>query len=176
MEGNHMNSDNIKQIFLKEVKVIGQDRTRLFFLIAFPILFMIMFMLIFGGSSTTKFTIGVVNLDEQATTANSWSNRFVGNLTASDLLNVEKYTTNDSAQADLQQGKVSGIVIIPENFSTDCNSLWNSYSSSMWVNSTIPLYADAASTFAKQALGPLVQSVLINTLFGPKKRIRHRFQ
>ncbi|HMF29831.1 MAG TPA: ABC transporter permease, partial [Candidatus Lokiarchaeia archaeon] len=161
-----MNKQNVKEIFLKEIKGLGRDKVRLFFLIAFPIMLMCIFMLAFGGTGSSKYTIGVVNLDDKAGDAGSWSQQFVGNLTASDLLAVNAYSDNASAQADLRQGKLSGVLIIPQNFSVSCASFYASYSSSQWVNSTLSLYADKGSAFATQALSPVIQQVLYKTLFG----------
>jgi len=161
-----VNKQNIYQIFSKEVKGLWRDRIRLFFLIFFPIMLMAIFMVAFGGSGTTKFGIAVVNLDNGAGNANSWSAQFIGNLSSQEVLDVKLYTSNQSAQADLKQGKVSGIVIIPAAFSASCASFHATYNASLWVNSTVQLYADEGSAFATQSLEPVLQQVLMNTLFG----------
>lgn len=161
-----MNKQTIYQIFLKEVKGLGRDRIRLFFLIFFPIMLMVIFMLAFGGSSTTKFELAVVNSDDMAGKSGSWSTMFIGNLSAQEVLDVKMYSNNDSAQADLKQGKVSGIVIIPKDFSASCASFHATYNTSEWVNATVQFYADKGSAFASQSLEPVLQQVLLSTLFG----------
>ncbi|HME56038.1 MAG TPA: ABC transporter permease [Candidatus Lokiarchaeia archaeon] len=161
-----MNKQNVYQIFLKEVKALGRDKIRLFFLIFFPIMLMAIFMLAFGGSNTTKLGLAVVNLDNVAGKSGTWSTRFIGNLSAQEVLDVKIYSNNESAQADLQQGKISGIVIIPQNFSASCASFYATYNTSSWVNATVQFYADKGSAFASQSLAPVLQQVLLSTLFG----------
>jgi ABC-2 type transport system permease protein len=126
---------------------------------------MVIFMLAFGGSSSTTYSLGVVNLDAKAGDTGSWSQEFVANLSASSLLEVVNYPDNASAQADLQQGKLSGVLIIPANFSASCDSLFSS-PSSQWVNTTLSVYEDKGDAFATQALGPVIQQALYSTLFG----------
>jgi len=160
-----LNKQNIMEVFKKEVKALGRDRIRLFFLIAFPIMLMVIFMVVFGGTGFTKYNVAVVNLDDDAKAADSWSARLVGNLTASELLNIKKYDTNETALEDLKQGRLSGIIIIPENYSAACASFWSG-PQSQWVNTTLTLYVDSGSTFAKQALEPILQKTLMDAIFG----------
>ena len=123
-------------------------------------------MIVFSGSSTSKFGLAVVNLDDKAGVNGSWSEQFIGNMSAQEVLDVKMYSDNESAQADLRQGKVSGIVIIPKDFSASCTSFHATFNTSAWVNTTVQFYADEGSAFAKQSLEPVLQQVLMSTLFG----------
>ncbi|MHA1340618.1 MAG: ABC transporter permease [Promethearchaeota archaeon] len=159
-----MNTKIIRSIFVKNIKGLFRDKTRFFFTIFFPILIMVIFMLAFGGDNSTKYSIAVINQDASAD-SDSWAQKFIGNLTASEILDVAIYNSEDKAIEDLVQGKISGYIVVPENFSQSMADFWNKTPAN-WTNSTLEIAIDPSSIFGRQALEPLVNQILLKTLFG----------
>jgi ABC-2 type transport system permease protein len=124
-------------IAVKDFKELVRDRRGLFFILLFPIFFMMIFGFAFGGmgENNTPHNIAVVNLD-QGTINSTGSNVNYGNeLTTkledqnyegSDvkLFNVTT-TSNSSAQPLLSKRSVDAELIIPANFSNSVQSLIN---------------------------------------------------
>jgi ABC-type multidrug transport system permease subunit len=152
----------------KDLKGIAREPAGLFLILLFPVLMTLVFGFAFGavgGSQPTTYPIGVINMSEGAPHP-EWGQYFIGNLSQSQGLNVQIYTSNTTAQADLAQGKISAVLIIPSNFGVSVDSFLASPSnSSLWTNTTVYLYIDIGSIFAGQAVS-LVQQALANTIYG----------
>ena len=153
----------------KEIKVIVREPGMLFIVILFPIVTTLVFGFSFGaigGEQTVSYKIGLVD------TASSrpfpkWSQYFIGNLSGTGILEIQKYPTNQSAQSDLIQGGIQAVIIVPENFGQGCDSFWNAPTNpSLWINATVQLYLDSGSMFATQAIPPIIQQVLVRTVYG----------
>jgi len=146
-----------------------REPATLFLIILFPVILTLAFGTSFGaigGSQSTTYQIGVVNMDSMGP-YQQWSQRFVGNLTNTEILRIQDYSDNETAQADLIQGKIQAVLLIPENFGESCNSFWTAPTdSSLWVNTTVQLYLDSGSMFATQAIPPIIQQVLATTVYG----------
>ena len=124
-------------IAVKDFKELVRDRRGLFFILLFPIFFMMIFGFAFGGmgDKNTPHNIAVVNLD-QGTTNSNGSNVNYGNELTTNLedQNYEKSdvklfnvttTTNSTAQTLLTKRTVDAELIIPANFSDSVQSLIN---------------------------------------------------
>jgi ABC-type multidrug transport system permease subunit len=84
-----------------------------------------------------------------------------------EFLNIQYYSSNETAQNDLIQGKIQAVLIIPSNFGESCNSFWRApVSPSLWVNTTVQLYLDSGSIFLTQAIPPIIQQVIATTIYG----------
>jgi ABC-type multidrug transport system permease subunit len=153
----------------KDLKITRREPAALFMIFLFPVVLTLAFGSAFGaigGSQTTTYQIGVNNMNVGAPHA-EWANYLVGNLTATGILNIQLYSSNQTAQADLIQGKISAYLIIPANFGESCDSFWSAPgNSSAWTNTTVPLYLDSGSMFATQAIPPIVQQALVKTIYG----------
>ena len=127
------------------------------------------FGLAFGGmgeGGLTNFDIGLLNLDTAATDA-QWADSFEGNLTELEGITVLHFDTNETGQSELLQGNLDAFIVIPEGFGDSCNSYWNSpLNGSSWTNTTVELYVDSGSIIASSAVPPLIQQVVLKTLFG----------
>lgn len=149
-----------------------REPATLFLIILFPVILTLAFGAAFGaigGSQQTKYQIGVVNMDSTGT-YQQWSQRFIGNLTDTEILAIQDYLSNETAQADLAQGKAQAVLLIPSNFGQSCNSFWMAPTNpSLWVNTTVQLYLDSGSMFATQAIPPIIQQVLTTTLYGSQQ-------
>ncbi|MHA2355043.1 MAG: ABC transporter permease [Candidatus Thorarchaeota archaeon] len=153
----------------KNLKMFKRQPAVLFLLLLFPIMLTATFGLVFGGTGeggVTNFDIGLLNLDS-ATTDAQWGDSFEGNLTDLDGITVLYYEANETGQAELIQGNLDAFIVIPEGFGDSINSYWNSpFNGSSWTNTTVALYVDSGSMIASSAVPPLVQQVVLRTMFG----------
>jgi ABC-type multidrug transport system permease subunit len=140
----------------------------LFLIILFPVVMTLAFGASFGaigGTQSTAYEIGIVNEDSEE--YRQWSEFFIGNLTDTEILKIRDYVDNETAQGDLIQGNIQAVLIIPGNFGQSCNSFWKAPTeSSLWVNTTVPLYLDSGSMFATQAIQPIIQQILAASVYG----------
>ncbi|XHH08929.1 MAG: ABC transporter permease [Candidatus Bathyarchaeia archaeon] len=145
----------------KELLKTIREPAVLFMIFLFPIVFVVAFGASFGGGfggeQTVTYQIGVVNLDVN----NEWSNTFTGTLSNMSIINLSIYTDNQTAQADLSQGKMQALIVIPADFSQSLTSYYSQPNNpEAWTNTTLPLYLDKGSMVATQAVPPIIQQAL----------------
>jgi len=166
-----LNFQRIFALVSKDLKKLIREPATLFMLIMFPVVFTLVFGFSFGaigGNQTTTYQIGLVNMNAGGT-QEQWAQYFVGNLSDVELLTIQTYPENDTAQSDLVQGKIQAVILIPANFGESCGSFQNAPTDpNQWVNASLPLYLDSGSMFATQAIPPLVQQALLTTIVGEK--------
>jgi len=163
-----MNGQRVFALVKKHLKGTIREPATLFMIILFPVMITLAFGISFGaigGSQSTTYQIGIVNEDSIGFYSR-WSNYFIQNLTKNEIFDVKIYPDNQTAQSDLSQGKAQAVILIPEDFGKSCTSYWIAAHPSLWVNATLELYLDAGSIFATQAITPLVQQTLMDTIFG----------
>jgi ABC-2 type transport system permease protein len=164
-----MKSRRIFALAKKDLKKMRREPSTLFLLILFPVILALMFGLMFGavgGNQSPTYQTAVVNMDTTGSYP-QWSQYFIGNLSNTGVLKVQIASDNSSAQADLAQGKIQAIILIPADFGKSCDSFLKSpTNASNWVNTTVQMYLDSGSPFAAQAITPIVQQVLATTLYG----------
>jgi len=153
----------------KNLKMFVRQPAVLFLLLLFPLIVTATFGLAFGGmgeGGVTNFDVGLLNLDT-ATADAQWADSFKGNLSELDGITVLHYEANETAQAELLQGNLDAFIVIPEGFGDSCTSYWSSpFDGSSWINTTVELYVDSGSMIASSAIPPLVQQVVLTTMFG----------
>jgi ABC-2 type transport system permease protein len=153
----------------KNVKMFTRQPAVLFLLLLFPIIVTATFGLVFGGmgeGGVTNFDIGLLSLDTAATDP-QWADSFEGNLTELEGITVLYFDANASGQSELLQGNLDAFIVIPEGFGDSCSSYWLSpFNGSSWTNTTVELYVDSGSMIASSAVPPLVQQVVLRTMFG----------
>lgn len=168
-----MNFQRVSALVKKDLKRLVREPSALFMIILFPIMLTLVFGLAFGGiggNQTTTYQIGLVNNSPPDQNPN-WTQNFIGNLTSTEILNVQAYVDNATAQNDLVQGRISAIIIVPEDFSNSCNSFWSAPADpSLWTNTTLQMYVDAGSMFATQAITPIIQQVLATSVYGQQAK------
>jgi ABC-type multidrug transport system permease subunit len=145
----------------KEMKKTVREPAVLFMIFLFPIVFVFAFGASFGsvGDNQPSYSIGVVNLD-QASSVNA-SQILLNALSDTNILNVQTYVDNQTAQNELSQGSVQGVMIIPADFSQSFVSYQAAPNDpAMWTNATVALYLDKGSLVATQAVPPIIQQVL----------------
>ncbi len=152
---------------VKDLKELARDRKGLFFILVFPIFFMLVFGFAFGGmgQSNTPYKLAIVNYDEPVTIPMTGESiNFGNNLTQ--LLEEAKYENSDvnlfnvtkisesEADAFLKTRDIDAALIIPDNFSesvlalidhtimTTTNPLAASQSTSPDITSTLIIRGD----------------------------------
>lgn len=160
-----MNIQRINALLIKEIKSLYRVPATLFLAILFPIVLTGAFGLAFGGGSlvsNSTYTVGVVDLDNTI-----WSEYFIGNISQSEVLENKSYLDSETGEKDLAQGKISALIVIPNNFGASIESyLVNSTDASTWTNVTIEMFVDQGSLIASSAIPPLIQQILFTTLYG----------
>ncbi len=133
----------------------------LFMIFLFPIVFVFAFGGAFGGSGGGQptYQLGVVNMDQGISSQPSLS--FIEALKSTDILKIQTFADNQTAQAELSQGRVQAVVVIPDIFSHSVQSYQTTPNDpNQWKNASVSLYLDKGSIFATQAIPPIIQQVL----------------
>jgi ABC-type multidrug transport system permease subunit len=168
-----MNFQRVSELVKKDLKRLVREPSALFMIILFPIMLTLVFGLAFGGiggNQTATYQIGLVNKSPLDQSPN-WTQYFIGNLTSIELLKIQPYADNATAQNDLIQGKISAIIIIPQDFVSSCDSFQSAPTDpNLWTNTTLQMYVDAGSMFATQAIAPIVEQALTATIFGQQAK------
>jgi ABC-2 type transport system permease protein len=156
-----MKFQRIRALTKKEMKKAIRQPAVLFMIFLFPIVFVFAFGASFGGigGGQPTYQVGVVNLD-QANPPQS-SLLFIDSLISTDILNIQTYSDNQTAQNELSQGKIQAVMIIPITFSQSFQSYQTAPNNpNQWVNASVSLYLDKGSIVATQAIPPIIQQVL----------------
>jgi ABC-2 type transport system permease protein len=133
----------------------------LFMIFLFPVVFVFAFGAAFGGAGGGQpaYQVGVVNMDQGP--APQSSQLFIETLMSTDILNIQTFADNQTAQSELSQGKVQAVMVIPTTFSQSFRSYQTApYDPNQWTNASVSLYLDKGSIFATQAIPPIIQQVL----------------
>src|SRR4030042_5849845 len=104
-----MNGQRVMAVVRKDLKKIVREPAMLFLIVLFPLMLTLVFGISMGGvggDTTQTYILGVVNHDTSPTSI--WSTRFIENLTANPMLNVQSYADDNSAEIALSQGKRAG--------------------------------------------------------------------
>ncbi len=162
-----MNRQRIAAMVRKDLKATVREPASLFILLLFPVMLTLIFAVTFGGiggGGTTTYQIGIVDLNTAGPGA-PWSADLAANLTATQILQVQPYADNASAQADLSVGNLQAVLVIPANFGASCDAYRASpANTSAWVYASLALYVDRGSMVATQAIPPIVAQALVHTL------------
>ena len=168
-----MNFQRVSALVRKDLKRLVREPSALFMIILFPIMLTLVFGLAFGGiggNQTATYQVALVNND-LSNQSPTWTQYFIGNLSNAEILKVQPYVNNATAQDDLIQGKISAVIIIPHDFSDSCESFRNAPTNpNRWTNATLQLYVDAGSMFATQAIAPMIQQALVATIYGQQSK------
>jgi ABC-2 type transport system permease protein len=161
-----MNRQRILAFVKKDLKKMIREPATLFMLLLFPVVLTLAFGLSFGavgGDQSTVYDVGVINLDPEG----MWSGQFIHTMDDLDILQVVEYGDEETAQKDLSQGKIHGVLIIPASFEESCQSYLNAPDNpDTWMISTVDVYVDKGSLFATQAIPPLIQQIVTSLLTG----------
>lgn len=163
-----MKFQRVAALTKKELKKTVRDPAVLFMIFLFPIVFVFAFGASFGGvgGGQPVYQIGVVSMD-QGVSVNA-SQILLTAMSETQILNVQTYFDNKSAQTDLSQGNIQAVMVIPSDFSLSFASYQAAPNdTNTWINVTISLYLDKGSLVATQAIPPIMRQVL-TSLAGQK--------
>jgi len=164
-----MDSRRVVALVRKNMKKLIRDPGTLFLLLLFPVVLTTVFGFAFGGigeSGPQSFEVGVTNLDDSSANP-EWADSLMSNLTETEGVLLVLYDDNETGQADLLQGSIDALIVIPAGFGDSCQSYWSSpFNGSSWTNTSIGLYLDGGSLLATIAVPSIVQQVFLSTLFG----------
>jgi len=151
----------------KDWKRMYREPAFLLLIILFPVMLTVAFGTSFGavgGSQPTNYSLAVVNPHSGNLTP---SYQFAQALAATELLRVQYYATNQTAQSALSQGKVQGILVLPATFDASVYSYRSvPDDSGSWLNCTVSLYLDKASFMSSQVIPTVVDQTLGEAVFG----------
>ena len=164
-----MRAQRVSALVAKELRRLVREPANLFMAIIFPIVMTVAFGAAFGGlgsgSTDATYTVGIVDLDTSANPA--WTEAFREGIYDTSVLIVKDYEENETAYADLLQGKINAFVILPEDFGDSIDSfLAHPADPALWINSTLGLAVDQGSMIIGAVVPPLIQQVLAVTIFG----------
>jgi len=145
----------------KEMKKTIRQPAALFMIFLFPVVFVFAFGASFGGlgGGQPAYQIGVVIMDQ--VTPSQSSLLFIDALKGTDILSIQTYTDNQTAQNELSQGRIQAVMIIPATFSQSLESYRIApNNASKWTNASVSLYLDKGSIVATQAIPPIIKQVL----------------
>ncbi len=97
-----------------DVRRLFRDKVAIFFVFAFPLIFLFVFGGLFGGDDRISFKVALIN---QSTS--EFSTQFVENTQKNEILEVdEEATTLDLAKEKMNRGEIHATIILPEDFGT----------------------------------------------------------
>ncbi len=164
-----MRARRVTTLVVKELKKLVREPANLFMALLFPMILTVAFGSAFGGlgsgGTDATYTVGLVDLD--ASFSQIWADSFKEGISDTGVLVVAEYEDNETAHADLLQGKIDSIVILPEDFGDSIDSfLAHPVDPGLWVNTTLGLAVDQGSMIVGAVVPPLIQQVLASTIFG----------
>jgi hypothetical protein len=165
-----MNRQRILAIVKRDMKRMGREPATLFLILLFPIVLTLAFGTAFGaiGGGQPSYQVGIVNLDASESGA-VWMAHFSDNLSATQILKVHDYVDESSALADIAQGKVQAVLIVPVGFGTACQTyIDHPNEPAQWIPASVSIALDRGSIFAVQAIPPMVQDAIAFTLSVPQ--------
>jgi ABC-type multidrug transport system permease subunit len=161
-----MNLQRINVLTKKDLKKLVRVPAFLFLALVFPLILTGAFGFAFGSfggnGGDTTYLVGIINLDDS-----QWAHYFIGNLSEADILDIREYENIENAEKDLSQGIINAFLIIPANFGNSFDTFYlNPTNTSLWDNSTVDLYVDQGSLVVSMTIPPLIQQILLETLYG----------
>ena len=95
---------------LANIRSYTRDRAAVFWTLAFPLVFIVLFGLIFQGSNGARLTLGWVDTDKSAASA-----QLKAGFTALDGVTLTE-TTREDALDQMKVGKVDGVIVVPAGY------------------------------------------------------------
>ncbi|MBO3840820.1 MAG: ABC transporter permease [Candidatus Brockarchaeota archaeon] len=106
---------------IRDLKLMIRDKTFVFWLVAWPLIWIFMTAYIFvpptGDGGTIVLNLGIVNLDSSQTPLNGSSLiKFLEEAEYNDskLFNVKSYQSEEEALRALRRGELDGVIVVPE--------------------------------------------------------------
>lgn len=95
-----------------DVRRLFRDKVAIFFVFAFPLIFLVIFGSLFGSTNEVSFKVGLINQSQT-----EFSKEFTAQLEENKTFNIDKeVTTLDEARAKMNRSEVDATIILPQNF------------------------------------------------------------
>ncbi|MEM2058512.1 MAG: ABC transporter permease [Thermoproteota archaeon] len=107
---------------IRDLKLMVRDKTFIFWLVAWPLIWIFMTAYIFvpptGGGGTIMLSLGIVNLDDSPTPFNGSLIKImsVAEYNGSKLFNLKLYNSEDEALQVLRRGELDSVIVVPKGF------------------------------------------------------------
>lgn len=148
-------------VFVKiDIRRLFRDKVSLFFVFAFPLIFLVVFGGIFGGNNEVSFKIAVIN---QAN--NSFAADFVTQLQKNEIFEIDAGTTDlKRTQEKLSRGELDAAIVLPPDF--------GAISAQSYPTGQAKVLYSQDNQQAGQTLGSVLTSIFdnINDQFIPAKK------
>jgi len=164
-----MRARRVTTLVVKELKKLVREPATLLMALLFPMILTVAFGAAFGGlgsgGTDATYTVGLVDLD--ASVSQNWAGSFREGISETGALVVADYEDNETAHADLLQGKIDAVVVLPVDFGDSVDSFLAHPSEPwLWVNTTLGLAVDEGSMIVGAVVPPMIRQVLAVTIFG----------
>ncbi|MEO8784757.1 MAG: ABC transporter permease, partial [Candidatus Saccharimonadales bacterium] len=94
------------------IKRAFRDKTALFFIFAFPLIFLFVFGGIFGKSSDVSFKVALINQSD-----NTYAKALTDQINSAKIYKVSSdVKTLDAAKEKMNRGQLDAVIILPSNF------------------------------------------------------------
>lgn len=151
-----MNMQRVRSLTVKEILRVFREPANLFMLIMLPLVMTLVFGIAFGGiggGGDVQYGVAIVNQD-----ASSWSGELVSGLNSTGVLVPQYFEDDASGQDALSQGKVSAVLVIPNEFGASIDAFkLNPVDEAAWSMTTLELSIDQGSMIAGSVVPSLVQ-------------------
>lgn len=99
--------------FIKiDVRRLFRDKVAIFFVFAFPMIFLIIFGFIFGGNNDVSFRVALLNESKS-----SFAKDFVAQTKKNDIFKLDDaVTTMDQAKEKMNRGQLDATIVLPKDF------------------------------------------------------------
>lgn len=95
-----------------DIKRSFRDKTALFFIFVFPLIFLFIFGGLFGGNNDVSFNVALLNKAD-----NEFTTTFLKNAQKDDLVKIDKQiTTEPDAREKMKRGEIDAIIKLPKEF------------------------------------------------------------
>ena len=160
------------RVFAKiSIRRAFRDKTAMFFIFLFPLIFLFIFGGLFGKNNSVTFKIALINQSSSA-----FSQQFVGQSNINKALKIDKQaSTFDAAKEKLSRGQLDAIVVLPSDFGVVKNGKYpsgqakiyytnNSQQAAQTLQSVLDAsFANVNQQFVKTEAPFTVTSVELNT-------------
>jgi ABC-2 type transport system permease protein len=99
------------QLTLAQLKLFARNRTVIFWTTFFPLFLMVMLGLFLGGGGGTSISLAWVDQDQS-----NYSKQMRESFLEVEAIQLEEWSELDSAIAEIEDGKVSFVILIPKGF------------------------------------------------------------
>ncbi len=97
---------------LIDIKRSFRDKTAIFFIFVFPLIFLFVFGGIFGGNNDPSFNVALLSKAD-----NQFTTEFLKNVQKDDLIKINKdITTENDAREKMKRGEIDAIIKLPASF------------------------------------------------------------